>query len=120
MYQSATPWQFPRKQGLYDPTREHDACGVGFIAHLARVVAGRRGADPESSYTSRLFAAGADRRAQKVGEEGVEVAIASLSGDEEKVADESADLLYHLLVLLEGCGVTLERVVEKLRRRHHE
>jgi len=94
------------------------APGVGFVAHLARVIAGRRGAEAESSYTASLLEGGADRRAQKVGEEGVELAIAAIKGNEDAIAGEAADLVYHLLVLLEGAGVPLERVVDILRKRH--
>ena len=91
---------------------------VGFLAELERIVASRRGADPESSYTARLLDQGVKRCAQKVGEEGVEVALAATAGDREELVNESADLLYHLLVVLAASGVALDEVVGTLRARH--
>ncbi|MEX0915599.1 MAG: bifunctional phosphoribosyl-AMP cyclohydrolase/phosphoribosyl-ATP diphosphatase HisIE, partial [Wenzhouxiangellaceae bacterium] len=73
---------------------------VGFLAELERIIESRKGADPDSSYTARLLEAGIKRCAQKVGEEGVEVALAASAGDREELVSESADLLYHLLVVL--------------------
>ena len=91
---------------------------VGFLAELERIVASRRGADPESSYTARLLDQGVKRCAQKIGEEGVEVALAATAGDREELVNESADLLYHLLVVLAASGVALDEVVGTLRARH--
>lgn len=91
---------------------------VGFLAHLEQVIASRKGADPESSYTARLFAKGTKRIAQKVGEEGVETALAATVGDNAELLSESADLLYHLLVLLQQQGLSLAEVVAVLRQRH--
>ena len=91
---------------------------IGFLARLEEIVDSRRGADPESSYTARLLDRGIKRCAQKVGEEGVEVALAALSGDREELVDESADLLYHLLVALAASDVGLEEVVDRLVARH--
>jgi phosphoribosyl-AMP cyclohydrolase / phosphoribosyl-ATP pyrophosphohydrolase len=88
------------------------------VGWLAAVLASRRGADPETSYTARLLARGIERIAQKVGEEGVETAIAAVAGRREGVVSESADLLYHLLVLLQASGVGLGEVAEELLRRH--
>jgi len=93
---------------------------VGFLAELERVVESRVGADPESSYTARLLAEGVKRCAQKVGEEGVEVALAAVAGDREELIDESADLLYHLLVTLAACDVSLEDVCRQLEARHRD
>lgn len=98
--------------------RETVAPLLPFIAELERVIAGRYESRPEGSYTTRLFEAGIRRIAQKVGEEGVETALAAVSGDDGEIRNESADLLYHLLVLLRASGVTLADVVETLRSRH--
>lgn len=89
-----------------------------FLSHLARTIADRAGADPASSYTARLFSEGVKRIAQKVGEEGVETALAAVAGDRAELESETADLLYHLLVLLEASGSSLEAVTAELKRRH--
>ena len=95
------------------------------LGWLAAVIASRRGADPETSYTARLLERGIERIAQKVGEEGVETAIAAVSasarGGEERrqaLVGEGADLLYHLLVLLEASGVDPSEIGDELIRRH--
>ncbi|HYN22620.1 MAG TPA: bifunctional phosphoribosyl-AMP cyclohydrolase/phosphoribosyl-ATP diphosphatase HisIE [Thermoanaerobaculia bacterium] len=88
------------------------------LGWLAAVLAERRGADPETSYTARLLASGIERIAQKVGEEGVETAIAAVAGRRDSVISEAADLLYHLLVLLEASGARPEEVSDELLRRH--
>ena len=91
-----------------------------FLAELETIIAERANADPESSYTARLLAAGTQRAAQKVGEEGVEVALAALGEDKIGIANEAADLLYHLLVLLRDRGVSLAEVVAVLEKRHRD
>jgi len=91
---------------------------AGFLAELERVIESRSGADPDSSYTARLLAKGIKRCAQKVGEEGVEVALAATAGDREELIEESADLLYHLLVVLNAGGVSLDEVLATLMDRH--
>ncbi len=91
---------------------------VGFLAELERVIESRVGADPRSSYTARLLDKGVKRCAQKVGEEGVEVALAATAGDREELVNESADLLYHLLVVLAASDVSLEEVCRQLESRH--
>lgn len=94
------------------------------LGWLARVIAGRSGADPEESYTARLLAAGPERIARKLGEEALETVLAAVApdtpGEEGKdgLAWEAADLLYHLLVLLEARGVEVEEVAAELDRRH--
>ena len=85
---------------------------------LARVIAGRRSADPESSYTARLLAGGPRRPAEKVTEEAGELSAAALAGSDDEVVSEAADLLYHALVLLESRGLSLAAVEEELARRH--
>ena len=94
------------------------AQGVGFIAHLARVIEDRKGADPSESYTAKLLSGPLHKAAQKVGEEGVEVALAAVAEDEAAFAGEVADLLYHVLVVAEAKGVSLGEVMETLRGRH--
>jgi phosphoribosyl-AMP cyclohydrolase / phosphoribosyl-ATP pyrophosphohydrolase len=89
-----------------------------FLSKLEGVIEKRIAENPEGSYTARLFAKGPTRIAQKVGEEGIEVALAAVAEDEDKVISESADLLFHLLVLLKSRGVTLARVVSELESRH--
>ncbi len=95
------------------------------LGWLAAVLESRRGADPGTSYTARLLAQGIERVAQKVGEEGVETALAavswSLRGEDERrqaLVGEAADLLYHLLVLLEASGVDPAEIRDELLRRH--
>jgi phosphoribosyl-AMP cyclohydrolase / phosphoribosyl-ATP pyrophosphohydrolase len=95
--------------------REHPGFGV-MVERLAGVISERRREMPEGSYTASLFEKGTGRLAQKVGEEAVEVVIAALT--EERVAEEAADLVYHLLVLLEDRGVGVEEVAKVLSDRH--
>ena len=89
-----------------------------FIADLEKVIAGRKGADPKSSYTASLYARGTKRISQKVGEEGVEVALAAMAQDMDELTCESADLLYHLTVLLQNEGLSLADIAAKLQERH--
>lgn len=77
----------------------------------------RRGADSASSYTARLYAAGIDKILQKVGEEAVETIIAAKSGDSAAIISESADLLYHLLVMLAALKIPPEAVYSELQKR---
>lgn len=84
---------------------------------LYTVVAGRKGADPETSYTAKLYAKGRNKIAQKVGEEAVETALAAVSQGRDEVVSESADLLYHLLVLWADTGVEPQAVWDKLSQR---
>jgi phosphoribosyl-ATP pyrophosphohydrolase/phosphoribosyl-AMP cyclohydrolase len=92
--------------------------GPGWLAELSRIVHERAAADPASSYTRRLLDGGPARIAQKVGEEGVEVALAGVSRDSAGCAEEVADLLYHLTVLMEARGFGWSEVVAALRARH--
>ena len=96
---------------------DQDAPGLGRLARLEATIARRAVADPASSGTARLFAAGPKRIAQKVGEEGVEVALAGAAGDETELAQEAADLVYHLLVLLRSRGMDFAQVLDVLRDR---
>lgn len=88
------------------------------LAALARVVAERRGADPDGSYTARLLAGGPRRPAEKVTEEAGELSAAALAGTDAEVVGEAADLLYHALVLLEARDLSLGAVEAELARRH--
>lgn len=91
---------------------------LSFLETLERIVAERVATRPAGSYTATLVLAGKARIAQKLGEEGLEVALAAVAGTDEAVIDEAADLLYHLLVLLEARGLKLARVLEELEVRH--
>lgn len=97
---------------------DEDAPGLGWLGRLVEIIRRRKTADPGASYTARLSSEGIGSMAKKVGEEAVEVAISATSGDG-RVAEEAADLVYHLLVLLEGSGRSLSDVVDILRQRHH-
>jgi phosphoribosyl-ATP pyrophosphohydrolase/phosphoribosyl-AMP cyclohydrolase len=92
--------------------------GLAFLAALERVIAQRDAERPADSYTTRLFEAGVKRIAQKVGEEGVETALAATAGEPEELAAEAADLLYHLLVLLRARHLGLADVLAVLEARH--
>jgi phosphoribosyl-ATP pyrophosphohydrolase len=91
--------------------------GIGYLEELERVIEQRKAAAPESSYTARLYRAGGSRIAQKVGEEAVELAIASVQDDRPRIVAESADLLYHLLVLLRHHDIALADVARELAQR---
>jgi|SRR5210317_2242715 len=94
-----------------------NASGLEFLLELQQTIDDRRNATTEQSYTAKLFAAGPSRIAQKVGEEGVEVAIAAVQGDQPRLRAEAADLLYHLIVLLRIHDLSLEEVVGELAQR---
>lgn len=101
----------------------HELSGApyaGFLDELAGVITARRAASPDDSYTARLFARGRHKISQKVGEEGLEVAMAGVAQDDDRLTDESADLLYHLLVLLNERSIPLKQVLDRLARRHGE
>jgi len=87
------------------------------LAKLEALLAERKSADPASSYVAKLYAKGAKKVAQKVGEEAVETAMAVAAGDKKELVKESADLLFHLLVLLQAEGLTLADVTAELARR---
>ena len=83
------------------------------------MIASRKGQDPKSSYTAYLFERGTKRIAQKVGEEGLETALAAATNDKPELIDEASDLIYHLLVLLEDQELSLEEVTANLMKRHN-
>ena len=92
--------------------------GPGWLAELAAIVADRAAAPAERSYTARLLAEGLPRIAQKVGEEGVETALAAVTRDSAGTAEEAADLLYHLTVLMQAKDFGWAEVIEVLKARH--
>lgn len=96
---------------------EADAPGLGRIARLEQTIAERAAADPSESWTARLIAQGPKRIAQKVGEEGVETALAGVAGPDEELASEAADLIYHLLVLLHARNMVFQDVLDVLASR---
>ncbi|MBT8086794.1 MAG: phosphoribosyl-ATP diphosphatase [Gammaproteobacteria bacterium] len=89
-----------------------------FLSELEAVVRDRLANPDSSSYTASLAAAGTKRIAQKIGEEGVELALAALSNDRDELLDEAADLVYHLIVLLQHLDLGLGDVAERLESRH--
>ena len=90
----------------------------GFLSNLEQVIEARRSAAPESSYVAGLFAKGINKIAQKVGEEAVEVVIEAKDQNDDLFLDESADLLFHYLMLLQAKGFKLNDVVKILEKRH--
>jgi phosphoribosyl-ATP pyrophosphohydrolase/phosphoribosyl-AMP cyclohydrolase len=94
------------------------ATRLGFLAQLAGIIEQRITAAPGDSYTAKLFAGGPQRMAQKVGEEGVEVALAAVSQNDDQLVSESADLLFHLMVLLRSRNLSLTDVINELEARH--
>jgi phosphoribosyl-ATP pyrophosphohydrolase/phosphoribosyl-AMP cyclohydrolase len=91
---------------------------LAFLNRLESVIAQRLADRPEGSYTARLWAQGPTRIAQKVGEEGVEVALAAVTQTDDRLVSESADLLFHLALLLKSRNLSLNAVVHELERRH--
>lgn len=98
-----------------DPT---DGQRLAFLSILESTIAHRIAEQPDGSYTARLFAQGPNRIAQKLGEEGVETALAAVTRDDAGVVGECADLIFHLLVLLKSRNLTLADVVRELGSRH--
>ncbi|WP_162556608.1 bifunctional phosphoribosyl-AMP cyclohydrolase/phosphoribosyl-ATP diphosphatase HisIE [Proteus cibi] len=90
----------------------------GFLYELENLLRERKNASPDSSYTARLYASGTKRIAQKVGEEGVETALAATVNDREELKNEASDLLYHLMVLLQDQSLSLSDVIGCLQARH--
>jgi phosphoribosyl-ATP pyrophosphohydrolase/phosphoribosyl-AMP cyclohydrolase len=91
---------------------------LGFLAELNALVASRHAERPEGSYTTKLFEGGIRRMAQKVGEEGVETALAAVAEDDDALIGEAADLVFHLMVVLRARGIGFEQVAAKLASRH--
>tara|TARA_B110000305_G_scaffold229026_1_gene279514 strand:- start:61 stop:672 length:612 start_codon:yes stop_codon:yes gene_type:complete len=91
---------------------------ISFLEQLGKLIAERHKTMPEGSYTTSLFTEGKARIAQKVGEEGVELALARMKDDSAEMANEAADLLFHMMVLLEDVGLSLADVISVLQDRH--
>lgn len=91
---------------------------IAFLAELEGIVRSRMDSSSDESYTARLLQAGTKRIAQKVGEEGVELALAATAGDKNEVIDEAADLMYHVVVLLAQQDLSLQDVCARLESRH--
>lgn len=84
---------------------------------LFTTISGRKGADPEQSYVAKLMSKGVAKIAKKVGEEGVETAIAAVDADKQGTINESADLIFHLMILWSVMNITPEDVMKELERR---
>lgn len=97
---------------------DEGATGTAFLAQLERTVNQRISSGDEKSYTAKLVREGVKRVAQKVGEEGVETALAATAGDNAELASEAADLLFHLIVLLRTKGLSLQDALSVLEQRH--
>ena len=91
---------------------------IEFIAELEGIVRSRMAEASDASYTARLAAAGTKRIAQKVGEEGVELALAATAGSQQEIIDEAADLIYHMIELLNERGLSIEDIAHRLQSRH--
>ena len=91
-----------------------------FLSQLEQVIAARKNDAPEDSYTAHLFSRGTTKIAQKVGEEGVEVALAAVAETKEDLLGECADLFYHTLVLLQDKEIALSEVMRELQKRHNK
>lgn len=99
---------------------DESATQIAFLLELEAIIAKRALASGDESYTARLLAAGTKRIAQKVGEEGVETALAAMAGDRDELLNEAADLVYHLLVLLRDSDVSLADLAKLLEARHRD
>ncbi len=91
---------------------------LAFLSYLGKLIEGRKNADPDSSYTARLLSGPLNKAAQKVGEEGVETALAAISEGDAELKGEAADLIYHLMVVLAARDVKLTDVIGVLKKRH--
>ncbi len=91
---------------------------IAFLSDLEEIINDRLTNPSEESYTSQLALSGTKRMAQKVAEEGVEVALAAAAGDRDEVVDEAADLIYHLMVLLADQEIILGTIAKRLKTRH--
>ena len=114
-----------------DFTQNHESLGVGWLSALERIITGRLNEKDNNGYTQKLFRQGIQRMAQKVGEESVEVALAAMAlkhgtglrenaEKNSELAAESADLLFHLVLLLQACGLGLDAAVQVLEQRHRQ
>lgn len=115
---SDTCWGETNAPSGYPTAADDDGDREGFLSELERIVDQRIDTGGEESYTVRLLREGSKKIAQKVGEEGVEVALEAAAGNDERLLEESADLLYHLIVMLRSRGIRLVDVETVLRHRH--
>ena len=97
---------------------EDNNTSIAFLNKLEQIIADRKKADPSSSYVASLFAKGINKIAQKVGEEAVEMVIEAKDNNEQLFLDESADLLFHYMILLQSKGYALADVAKVLAQRH--
>jgi phosphoribosyl-ATP pyrophosphohydrolase/phosphoribosyl-AMP cyclohydrolase len=104
------------KSSCFDSDLEQP--GFGFVGQLEAIIGDRIRNQPADSYTTQLINAGAQRLAQKIGEEGVELALAATQEDRREIVSEAADLLYHVLVLLRHRGMRFADVAKELEERH--
>lgn len=104
-------------QGTVSCFGDKGASGVGFLASLDSLIRDRKAADPSESYTAKLLQGPLVKAAQKVGEEGVETALAAVAESDDALKGEAADLLYHLLVLLAAKDVPLSDILDRLQAR---
>ena len=105
-------------ESCFAEAAEPGSLSLGFLRQLEDVIQQRIAEKPNGSYTAQLFAQGPGRIAQKVGEEGLETALATVTRDDKGVLSEAADLVYHLLLLLKSRNLSLQRVVQELQSRH--
>jgi phosphoribosyl-ATP pyrophosphohydrolase/phosphoribosyl-AMP cyclohydrolase len=99
---------------------ESNADNAAWLDHLKHIIRSRKNASADSSYTAHLFQKGTHKIAQKVGEEAVELVIEALMKNDDLFKGEAADLIFHLLVLLEDRGIGLEEIVKTLQARHQK
>ncbi len=104
------------KSSCFD--RDAELPGFGFVGQLETIIKDRMKDQPSESYTAQLMNAGVQRIAQKIGEEGVEVALAAMKKDRKEIISEAADLIYHVLVLLIHKGLSFADVAQQLETRH--
>jgi phosphoribosyl-ATP pyrophosphohydrolase len=107
------PEGHPRAEGRCAAAAEGDDT----LARLTAVIEGRKQADPETSYVARLFSKGEDAILKKIGEEATETVMAAKDGVAKKIVSETADLWFHCLVMLAHYGLSVQQVLEELRRR---
>jgi phosphoribosyl-ATP pyrophosphohydrolase/phosphoribosyl-AMP cyclohydrolase len=105
-------------QSCFGDTISSEAQQLSFLARLEGVIAQRIADKPEGSYTARIWSQGATRIAQKVGEEGVEVALAAATQEDDRLVNETADLLFHLALLLKSRNLSLLNAIKELEQRH--
>lgn len=105
-------------ESCFGEAATNDASGLAFLARLEAVIAQRIAEKPEGSYTARIWSEGPTRIAQKVGEEGVEVALAAVTQADDRLISEAADLLFHLALLLKSRNLSLQAAVKELEQRH--